>query len=105
MTTATKTKKITLASVKKFIRENEGKLFIKFISEFDGMTDGLAFEKNPSFKTVEKTTENVDHSLGIKDAYFIGYGSRDYFNSFENEEFIGIHVYNSCGSFDIGIKK
>ena len=99
-----KTTKITLATVKSFIKKNAGKLFIKVISDFDGMTDGLEFKKGAQFEKAESETRLVEETLGIKGAWFVGQ-SRDYFSAYEDDQFIGIHVYNSCGSFDIAIEK
>jgi hypothetical protein len=42
--------------------------------------------------------------MGIKGAWFVGQ-SRDYFDAFENDNFIGYKVYNSCGSFYLAINK
>lgn len=95
--------KITLATVKSFIKKNIDNLYLNVKSEFDGMTDGLNY-LNEGFKKAEKTEQDSDYTLGIKNAYFVG-NSRDYFSAYEDEKFIGIHVYNSCGSFDIAIQK
>lgn len=99
-----KTTKITLATVKSFIKKNAGNLFIKVISDFDGMTDGLEFKKGAQFEKAEPETRLVEETLGIKGAWFVGQ-SRDYFKAYEDDRFIGFHVWNSCGSFDIAIEK
>jgi hypothetical protein len=95
--------KITRATVKSFINKHD-ELFIKEVSNFDGMIDGLHYNSNPGFRRAKKATSNHDYNLGIKGAWFVG-SSRDYFNKYEDDQFIGIEVYNSCGSFVIAKKK
>ena len=96
-------KKITLATVKKFIKENFKDLYINNTSTFDGMTDGSR-SLNEGFKKAERTEENINNTLGVKFAWFVGSG-RNYFSYFEENGFLGIRVYNSCDSFKLGIKK
>jgi len=106
----TTTKKITLATVKSFIKKNQDQLFIKLISKFDGMTDGISFTKDAGFIPAEKdTTESKnsdynDRTHGIKGAWFVG-SSRDYFTAFEDDNLIGYKVSNSCGSFILAAMK
>lgn len=97
--------KITLTTVKKFIRENAGKLYISTESRFDGMTDGVERCADPSF-TLAQTPEagqNHENKLGIQGAWFV-FSSRDHFTAFEKDGFKGIRVYNCCGSFSLGVK-
>lgn len=103
--TAEKTpaKKITLATVKSFLKKNEGKIYFKANSDFNGMTDCVESVKD-EFKLATKTDQHMEHSYGIDGAWFVGY-SRDYFKPFETDQFTGIYVYNSCGSFYLGLKK
>jgi len=95
----TTTKKITLATLKSFVIKNEGKLFIKLESRFNGMADMVDSVKD-SFKIATPEDKNETNTLGIKGAWIVGF-SRDYFRPFENEDMEGIYVYNSCGSFTI----
>lgn len=44
--TTTQAKKITLTTVKKFVKDNADKLFINVKSSFDGMTDGCESRHN-----------------------------------------------------------
>jgi hypothetical protein len=98
-------KKITLASVKSFIRKNEGKLFINVKSSFDGMTDGCE-SRHDGFVKAEKDIHHPEQTLGIKGAWFVG-SSRDYFTPFDNigGDMTGIEVYNSCGNFILAVYK
>lgn len=98
-----KNKKITLATLKKFIKENKFDLFLKRKSEFSGMTDGLEFIKE-EFSPVTFTNSNLENTLGIEGVWVVG-GSRNYFTTFENEAYIGIDVYNCCGNFILTVKK
>lgn len=103
-TTPTPTKKITLSTVKSFIRKNKDNLFLNLKSSFDGMTDMVETCKNSSFKKATETTGNLSYTLGIAGTWFVG-SSRDYFSQYEDDQFTGIKVYNCCGSFILAIKK
>ena len=96
-------KKITLATIKSFIKRNHGKLHIIVGSRFDGMIDCVSSNRDA---TIEKAqhVENDGNNLGIAGAWFVKQ-SRDYFTPFENERFIGYEVYNCCGSFSLMIEK
>lgn len=97
-------KKITLASVKSFVKKNANNLYIDVRSSFSGYTDGIE-SVNSGFLPAEiKPNVNVNHTLGIEGAWFVG-SSRDYFQAWENETFTGIKVYNCCGTFILATKK
>ncbi len=97
-------KKITRSTVKKFIRENEGNLYINVKSSFDGMTDGCEDQKEGFVKA--QPCENHEYTLGIKGAWFVG-NSRDYFTQYDNigGDMTGIEVSNCCGRFILAIRK
>lgn len=97
------TKKITLATVKSFIRVNAADLWINVTSSFDGMTD-MCEQLHGGFTKV--TTFTADHrnmTYGIKGAWFVG-DSRDRFKFYSENGFEGIQVRNSCGRFILAIK-
>lgn len=96
-------KKITLATVKKFIRENIDKLLVRYDSQFDGMDDCVHSNKDPQFQKAEPGPQDSYHQ-GVKHVWFVGQ-SRDWFSKFENENHIGIAVSNSCGSFVLAVPK
>ncbi len=96
------TKKITLSTVKSFIKKNDN-LFIDLRSSFSGMSD-MVEQINNGFVKAEKSDRNQSNTLGIDGAWFVGQ-SRDYFTSFESVDFTGIKVSNACGSFVLAIKK
>ena len=98
------TKRITMATVKSFVKKNYNGLYIKLDGSFDGMIDGIDFKKDSQFVKAGVDTHHYNHTLGITGAWFVGQ-SRDFLSTFENDEFQGIKVSNSCGYFTIAIKK
>lgn len=96
-------KKITLATVKTFLKKNAGNLYINVKSSFDGMTD-CCESRYEGFTKAIATDEHPSHKLGIEGAWFVGQ-SRDYFSAFENDQMTGITVSNSCGRFVLAIVK
>lgn len=98
-----KDKKITLATLKSFLKKNEGKLFIKIESEFDGMTDSINSVKD-SFTPLEINERNNKNNLGFVGVWLVG-NSRDYLKYYENDNYSGIEVYNCCGCFIVAIKR
>ncbi len=114
MTTATKAKKITVATVKSFIRKNRSNLLIQVCSSFDGMQD-MVIESKSGFQPIEartcydhrtntyvQTDQNSSDHMGINGVWFTG---RDFCNAFENDLVIGYEVSNCCGSWRIAITK
>ncbi len=96
-------KRITLATFKKFLRENHGNLFINNQSDFDGMTDCVT-ECKGNMRKVEYAEHQNEYArpntLGIKGVWLVG-DSRDYFKAFEDAMFVGIQCSNCCGSFSV----
>ena len=101
----TTTKKITLATIKSFIKKNQENLYINVLSSFDGMTDACE-DQNDGFKKAEETTNrfSVLNNKGIEGAWFVG-ESRDYFSPYEDKLFTGYKITNACGKFILAIKK
>jgi hypothetical protein len=103
------TKKITLATLKSFIKNNSGKLFINVKSSFDGMIDGCAsyhdgFVKAERDKTISINSDYHNSTQGIKGVWLVG-SSRDYFKPYNDNRFEGIEVSNSCGHFIVATPK
>lgn len=94
--------KITMATIKSFIRKNEGKLLIRCLSDFDGMTDCVQPHSGPREFHPAQPGEH-SNSLGVQGAWFVG-GSRNNLSPLNENGFIGFHVYNCCGSFDLAIR-
>ena len=100
------TKKITKATFKSFIRKNEDKLMAKVKSSFDGMVD-CVMPVNGEWKKAERSDwaeRCKDNTLGFQQIWLVGQ-SRDYFNHYEDDKYIGIEWYNCTGSGIIGIEK
>ena len=97
-------KKITLATIKSFLRKNEGSLFVSHGYSFDGMTDCCQPSRDKSIKTLEGSFDNNKPTLGFPALWFVG-GSRDKFTTQEIEsngvKYTGFEVYNCCASFTI----
>lgn len=101
------TKKITLTTVKSFIKNNRKSLYINVRTDFNGMTDCVesvdkGWEKVTSDTTQSKTADYMERTMGISEAWFVG-DSRDYFSPYNESGFVGIKVCNSCGSFILAI--
>lgn len=97
------TKKITLATFKSFVKKNEGKLYIRVKSSFDGMTDCVESVKD-EFSLIKDREASHSNTLGISGVWLVG-NSRDYFSLYEDETYKGFHVSNCCGSFDLVVIK
>ena len=114
MTTAT-AKKITVATVKSFIKKNRAALLVRVKSSFDGMQDMVDTCDDQRFKPAQcveyyctethkyipVAAENK-HSMGIMGVWFCG---RDMCNAFETETVRGFEVYNCCGNWFVAVAK
>lgn len=100
----TKSKKITIATVKSFINKNQGKLLIMTASHFDGMQDMVTYSDNPKFYPLQKTENKCSNNLGFCGVWFVGRGD-DMCSKYETEQLTGFSVYNCCGSWNIAIRK
>lgn len=97
--------KITLATVKSFIRKNWANLHIKCTSDFDGMDDSIHHDPSAQFHPVKQDDRGCEsNTLGIAGAWFVK-GSRDYFSAYEDRLMVGIDVSNCCGSFILAVPK
>lgn len=95
--------KPTVATLKSFVRKNEGKLVLAILSEFNGMIDGIE-QCSGIFKPAVRASETHDHNLGYVGAWLVG-RSRDRISEYESPTVIGYRVYNCCGEWIIGINK
>lgn len=95
-------KKVTLATIKSFIRKNEDSLHILTKSRFNGMIDGCEKTGQKAFIAVEKTERNIRNTLGINGAWFV-LDSGDRFYKIEKDGFVGYEIYNCCASFVLAI--
>jgi hypothetical protein len=95
--------KTTKSTIKSFISKNINNLFINVTSSYDGMVDGCTSNHN-GFTKAAKDDANVRNTLGIAGAWFVN-GSRDYFENYNENGFIGFSVSNCCGRFILAVKK
>ena len=96
-------KKITMATLKAFIRKNGSRLYIRVKCRLDGMTDGIEF-CDTGFIPAKPAELNYSNNLGIEGAWVVG-GSRDRISAFAEDGYEGMRVSNCCGSFILAIKK
>jgi hypothetical protein len=109
-------KRITKATLKSFIKRNADNLFIKEVTRFDSMVDCVTgtksnFSKVDSAKinidnyiTFANGNESVNHTYGIEGLYLVGC-SDDHFELINEDTFVGIRVFNCCGSSKLVIRK
>ena len=97
------TKKITLATVKSFIKRNEGNLYVKVCSRFSGMTDMVEDVKD-DFEPAQKTESNNNYNLGFDGIWCVG-SSRDRFTLYRDKDYVGVNIYNCTGKCIIAAKK
>lgn len=95
-------KKITLATVKSFIKNSLGDLHIQTLSRFDGMDDCVRQTNNPSFiqADISKFNPADESQMGIPGVWFVR-DSRDYFNVVNTPMWTGFEVSNCCGNWQI----
>ena len=92
-------KKVTLATLKAFVRRNEGRLLIKERSYFDGMIDGAAYIENPRFVPAEPTTSHPRNTLGIAGAWVLS--SRNRISRSTEGDLTIFKIDNCWGSFEL----
>jgi hypothetical protein len=98
--------RITLATIKSFIRKNRESLLINCKSSFDGMVDCVMPTDENGFTKALNPDEgrNFENCLGIHGAWFV-LGGGDRFYPYEDESFKGYEVYNCCGRFILATSK
>ena len=98
-------KKTTLATIKSFIKREakNGNLYVKQESKFDGMVD-CVMPTADNFKKVDAINEDNKNTLGIAGFWLVG-SSRDYFSTYEDDNFIGWQVNNCCGASIVAMKR
>jgi hypothetical protein len=98
-------KKITLATIKSFLRKNEGSLFVSHGYSFDGMTDCCQPSNDTSIKVLEGSFDKDSRrTLGFPALWFVGGGGDNFYpKEIESEgvKYTGFEVYNCCASFTI----
>lgn len=93
--------KITVATVKSFIKKNRANLLINQTSSFDGMTDCVQ-QCSGGFQQARETEHACSNNLGIAGVWLVGQG-RDYCSAFDAIGVKGFRVSNCCGSFIVAV--
>jgi hypothetical protein len=94
---------ITLATFKAWIRKNPNFLIMRE-SGFDPMVDGISYDSSAEFKPALAAAFPCDNNLGFCGIWLVG-GSRNTFTEYRKNGFVGIEVYNCCGSFTVAVKE
>lgn len=95
--------KPTMATVKSFIKKNDGKLFINCKSSFDGMVDCVMPCEDGGFKPVQKDERGFyENTKGISGAWFVR-NSQDFIKTYDADKFKGFKISNCCGSFILAV--
>lgn len=102
--TITTEKKITLSTLKSFVRKNSGRILVKVTDDFDSSVDGVRPTGDNSFTPARPSNFTDSQNLGIAGIHLV-LSSRDYFRSYSDGQFEGISVSNCCGAFTLAIKK
>ena len=95
--------RITLATIKSFIKKNEGKLYIEQQSRFDGMVDCIMPTNSNGLVPAQKDERGFENTMGICGAWFVLCGG-DWYREYYSGNFSGYEVSNCCGSFIIATK-
>lgn len=81
-------------------------LHLQVKSKFNGMIDGTDFVKEPftpvTYNDTKKGSYLYDVTLGIEGVWSIK--GRDLLEAYDDGQYRGIYVYNSCGSFILAEK-
>lgn len=96
-------KKITIATVKSFIKMNPEFLFINIKSRFDGMTDGVE-DRHAGFQKIRKATQFHERTMGYEGVNFTS-STKNWCERYEDEFYQGFRVDNCCGCFIVAILK
>lgn len=101
-------KKITRTTIKNFVAREaaNNNLYIKIKSTFNGMTDGVEGVKS-EFKQATATTRHensLKYNLGFDGIWLVG-NSRDSFEAYADDNYIGYEVWNCCGSFILAMHR
>jgi hypothetical protein len=97
-------KKVTIATVKAFIRKNRNALLVRVASSFDGMTDCVEPTSDRNFiQAQEAYHKSMKHNMEINGVWFVN-GSRNYVSPLFADGYSGFEVYNCCGKWAVAIK-
>jgi len=92
-------KRITKATFKSFLKRNAGKLEIRNLSHFNGMSDGVEQLDNNGYRPlIAKTFRSIaECDLGLDGIWLTHTAGDNRFSDYQNGR--GIEVYNCVGSY------
>ena len=96
--------KITKATLKSFAKKNAANLHIMMKSNFDGMYDCVMETGEKSFHPVQRREGMEKHTLGISGLWLVGSAGNSFYH-YEDDKFVGIEVWNCCGSSIVAVPK
>lgn len=98
--------KATIATLKSFLKKNDGKIYVYNSSSFDGMFDMVQDNPGATWRlSPHKYNPDDKNYLGHKHwIYCVGRGG-DIVTPYCKDGFTGFEVYNCCGSFVVAIKE
>ncbi len=96
--------KITLTTIKKFIKDNKEGLYIMPKSSFDGMVDCI-MPIDSDWKKIDPQKLNFEdkYTYGINGTWFTPTGNL--YSPYVDDVMVGYEVYNCCGSFLLAFRK
>lgn len=101
----TTTKKLTIATVKSFIRNNLGQLLIQVSYDYDGMADCVASTGSKGFVQILRSENGqTKYDLGLRGVWFVN-GPRNYCRQIETATHRGFEVSNCCGCWTVAVAK
>jgi hypothetical protein len=94
--------KITVATLKSFVRKHEGNIYLAVNSDFDGMTDCVE-RCSGLFKPARKSEINASNNLGYNGMWLVG-SSRDRVAAYDKDGMKGFEVNNCCGNWIVAVR-
>lgn len=96
--------KITKATLKSFVKKNAANLHVMMKSRFDGMYDCVMDTGEKAFHPAQRREGMEEHTLGISGLWLVGSSGNSFYH-YEDDKFVGIEVYNCCGSSIVAVPK
>jgi len=93
-----KNKKITKHTLNWVLKNFPNDIYVRVKTSFDGMTDCVE-KVNMEVKKV-----TIENAIGINGVWMVGH-SDDYFEKYEDDVYIGLEIWNCCGSGFLMVKK
>lgn len=98
--------KVTLATLKSFLKKNDGKIYVYNKSRFDGMCDGVRDIHDAQWiLSPYKYNSEKRNSFGHTHLIHCVDSGGNLVTPYSKDGFIGFEVYNCCGCFVVAIKE